>query len=97
MLNFKNSIDKFVKVAESQERKGIEKYGQRLDPLDNKHDFLEMALEEQVDGFKYLHAEINKRKYALGMIRGILSEKVSPETYRELDVYLKLLEGWKQV
>lgn len=46
-------LARFVTVSFSQEEKGIRKYGKELDPLDN-YDWLQMAEEELVDGFKYL-------------------------------------------
>jgi len=72
MRHLQSSIDKFTSSAKSQEDKGIEKYGQPLDPLDD-YDWLEMAIEEQVDGFKYLHAEQIKRQWAISNIRRTLS------------------------
>jgi len=93
MLNLKRSIDMFENIALKQEAKGIEKYGQRLNPLD-RYDWLRMAAEEQVDGFKYLHAEIEKRRFAIGMIKGILSE-LDLDTLKKVEPYLKLLEGGK--
>lgn len=59
--HLKESVQAFEKTALDQEIKGIQKYGQALDPMDEKYDWLEMAKEEIVDGFKYLHAERVRR------------------------------------
>lgn len=74
MEHLKNTVYKFFDVAKSQEEKGIKKYGQALDPLDD-YDWLEMAVEEQVDGFKYLHAEQVKRKHIANEIRKLTDDK----------------------
>lgn len=87
-MNFKHlehTKDEFIKVANSQERKGIEKYGKPLDALDN-YDWLEMALEEQVDGTKYLVAEMEKRKFVVGKIRKLTDDV-------EINHWLDVLEG----
>lgn len=63
----------FNHVADEQENKGIQKYGQALDPLDD-YNWLEMAVEEQVDGFKYLTAEMEKRAYIVSMIRTVTDD-----------------------
>lgn len=55
------TIFSFGKTARTQEMKGIEKYGHELQPHENKYDWLEMAKEELVDGFKYLTAEQERR------------------------------------
>jgi hypothetical protein len=54
-------INQFSRTARSQELKGIEKYGHELQPMDYKWDWLEMAKEELIDGFKYLAAEKERR------------------------------------
>lgn len=76
---------KFSIVAENQENKGIEKYGQPLEPMDG-YDWLEMAEQEQVDGYKYLVAEQVKRQRVIGRIR----EKTNDI---EINHWLDLLEG----
>ncbi|TFJ92161.1 hypothetical protein [Lentibacillus salicampi] len=77
--------DKFSEMANIQERKGIMKYGQPLDPLDN-YDWLEMAQEEQTDGYKYLVAEQEKRKFIANKIRRLTDDP-------EIDHWLDVLEG----
>lgn len=68
MEHLKKTNQVFNKVAQSQELKGIEKYGKPLNPYDN-YDWLKMTLEEQVDGTKYLVAEMEKRKFICDKIR----------------------------
>lgn len=68
MKHLNESIKEFDRVARVQEKKGIMKYGQALDPLD-RYDWLEMAKEELVDAFKYLQAEKEKRTFILDKIR----------------------------
>lgn len=63
---FQRVINKFSETAFNQEQKGVKKYGKELNPhnLDadgNPYDWLMMAEEEIVDGFKYLLAEREKR------------------------------------
>lgn len=71
--------------ADEQEKKGMEKYGQPLNPLDN-YDWLNMCLEEQTDGFKYLAAEKVKRDFIVDKIR-----KLTDNT--EINHWLDILEG----
>lgn len=66
------AIDKYKRLAIKQGEKGIATYGQTLDALDNKHDWLQMAAEEQVDGFQYLEAERLKREFVVEKIERIL-------------------------
>ncbi len=93
-MNFahlEHTKDEFIKVANSQERKGIEKYGKSLDPMDD-YDWLEMALEEQVDGTKYLVAEMEKRKVVAERIRTI-AERCDYQVKVEILHWLDVLEG----
>lgn len=94
MEHLQNSVVKFSEVARSQEDKGIEKYGQALEPIDD-YDWLEMAIEEQVDGFKYLHAEQKKREWTILMIRRVLAadDLNLDEMINGIEYYLKKLEG----
>ncbi|WP_277679240.1 hypothetical protein [Gracilibacillus dipsosauri] len=73
MEHLQSSINEFQKVAESQEFKGLKKYGKPVYPLDN-YDWLDMANEEIVDAFKYLHAERVKRKHIAREIRLLIKE-----------------------
>src|SRR5690625_2868522 len=96
MQHLKSSIDKFTDGAKKQEDKGIEKYGQPLEPTDTKQDWLEMAIEEQVDGFKYLHAEQVKRKHITDEIRVVLNKydhRVPRRVQYQITVLLDQLEG----
>lgn len=83
---------KFIELANSQEQKGIEKYGKPLDPLDN-YDWLQMALEEQVDGTKYLIAEMEKRKFVVSKIRNLLEGRTDTMHADEICHWLDILEG----
>lgn len=64
----KRMMIKFNNTANDQEQKGIKKYGKPLNPLDN-YNWLEMCLEEQVDGAAYIVAEMDKRSYVCERIR----------------------------
>lgn len=92
MKHLRKSISEFDRVAKEQEKKGIMKYGKALDPLD-RYDWLEMAKEEQVDGFKYLQAEIEKRKFIVNKIRNLLKYKTEWIHYDEIEFWLDELEG----
>lgn len=81
-----DSIKEFGHVAIDQEYKGLEKYGQPLNPLDN-YDWLGMAKQESADEFKYLHAEQVKRTFIVNKIRK-LSKGNS-----EIEFWLDELEG----
>src|SRR5690606_19056662 len=82
----------FGRVADNQEDKGIAKYGKPLDPLDD-YDWLQMALEESVDGTKYLIAEMEKRKFIAGKIRKLLNYKPNEVSKTEILHWLDVLEG----
>ena len=84
----------FAEVADLQEGKGIIKYGKPLDPLDN-YDWLKMAAEEQVDGYKYLVAEMEKRKFIVNKIRKLMEYKSEWVHYGEIMHWLDELEGTK--
>lgn len=64
---FQRVINNFSEVAFKQEEKGIKKYGKELDPYNvdpetnEPYDWIGMAEEEFVDGFKYLFAERERR------------------------------------
>lgn len=81
---------KFSETAYLQEMKGIRKYGKALDPIDN-YDWLQMALEEQVDGTKYLVAEIEKRKHVVSQVKKLIPNDL--EDYVEIMMLLDELEG----
>lgn len=67
-----NALYKFEESLQKQNKKGLAKYGQALDPLDGRYNFIEMAIEEQVDGFQYLYAEQVKRAHIVAEIREII-------------------------
>lgn len=83
---------KFAEVADLQEGKGIIKYGQPLDPLEGR-DWLKMCLEEQVDGTKYLVAEMEKRKFIVNKIRNLLEGRTDAIHAEEINFWLDELEG----
>lgn len=86
------TIEEFDYIANSQEKKGIAKYGKPLDPLDN-YDWLEMANEELVDGYKYLIAEKEKRNFIVNKIRTLLNYKINETSKTEINHWLDRLEG----
>ena len=75
MSFFQLVINKFSEVALKQEEKGIKKYGKELNPnnvdpeTNQPYDWIEMAEEEFVDGFKYLFAERKRRDEVLKNIK----------------------------
>ena len=81
-----------MRVANEQEEKGMKKYGQPLNPLDD-YDWLDMARQEQVDGYKYLEAEIVKRRFIVGKIRRLLNYKNNSVSKVEINYWLDVLEG----
>lgn len=74
-------ISSFSKTARTQEMKGIEKYGHELQPLEQKYDWLEMAKEEIVDGFKYLEAERERRDFITKKIEYKLVQLTQCDSY----------------
>lgn len=81
----------FAEVANAQERKGILKYGKPLDPLDT-HDWLKMAIEEQVDGIKYLVAEMEKRKFIADKLRKLVESETALKRKDEFEYFIEMLE-----
>ena len=69
----------FIDINKRQDTKGFKKYGQYLAHLDD-YDWMEMASEEMVDGFKYLIAEKHKRGHIVAQIRALTDN----EEIREL-------------
>jgi len=72
---FQRVINNFSEIAFKQEEKGIKKYGKELNPhnvdpeTNEPYDWIGMAEEEFVDGFKYLFAEREKRDEVLKNIK----------------------------
>ncbi|GGJ86142.1 hypothetical protein GCM10007063_05800 [Lentibacillus kapialis] len=85
LTHLEHTKQKFAEMANTQERKGIQKYGQPLDPLEGR-DWLTMCSEEMVDGYKYLVAEQEKRKFIANKIRRLTDDP-------EIDHWLDALEG----
>lgn len=83
--HLENVKQAFNDVANNQERKGIMKYGQPLNPMD-KYDWLEMCIEELTDAYKYLVAEQAKREIAVRKIRNRTDDT-------EIMHWLDVLEG----
>lgn len=92
MGHLRKTLIKFADVAHSQEKKGIAKYGKPLDPADD-YDWTEMAIEELVDGFKYILAEQVRRKSIVRQIRQAIKTDVSPKKHDEINSLLDKLEG----
>lgn len=92
MEHLHKSLIKFADVAHKQEEKGIAKYGKSLDPAD-KYDWTEMAIEELVDGFKYILAEQVRRKSVVKQIRQAIKTEVTPKKHDEINSLLDKLEG----
>ena len=63
-------IKEFSKIIDSQEQKGIEKYGKTIDEAKN-YDWKLMALEEAADLQKYLIKEIIKLKAEIERLKVI--------------------------
>lgn len=81
--HLRKTITEFVRVADTQEIKGIEKYGVPLDPfysIDPKtnkpYDWIQMTIEEIVDAFKYLIAEREKKRIIVNKIRQELKKDI---------------------
>lgn len=87
------SEQKIKQVRFRQAMKGLDKYGQLLDPLDARYDWLEMTIEEQVDGLEYLVAEQTKRKHITDQIREIIKYNTIPMVHDRITVLLDQLEG----
>ena len=82
------SNKKFKRVAFTQEMKGLDKYGEPLNPHNKNYNWLEMATEELVDGFKYLHAEQVKRNEIVAQIREIVKYNTIPMVHDQITVLL---------
>lgn len=89
------STDKFKRIIRKQSDKGIEKYGQPLKPIATEYDWLQMAEEEMVDGFQYLVAEQEKRKFVVEKIRRLVNDSGDfiKNIEDEVNYWLDVLEG----
>lgn len=90
--HLEHTKDEFIKIANSQEQKGIEKYGQPLDPLDS-YNWRRMAKEEAVDLFKYLEAEEEKTSFITSKIRELSANNCNAAAHDEIAHWLDILEG----
>lgn len=88
-----NVVYMFEEYKTKQDEKGFKKYGQPLDPLDGRYDFIEMAIEEQVDGFQYLYSEKVKRKHVVNQIRELIKCNTIPMVHDQITALLDQLEG----
>jgi hypothetical protein len=93
-------LTQFNQAATAQELKGLEKYGHELQPMDPKWDWLKMAKEELVDGFKYLAAEQERREIILTAADGMLQRIMHTDRLQDakdiaevLRVELALMRG----
>lgn len=77
-------------VADSQEDKGIKKYGKPLNPLDN-YDWLDMEFEELIDAAKYNRAEKAKRNHNVERLRKLMLHVEGPKVVLD-DIYKLLNE-----
>lgn len=99
-LVLNKAMESFNLLAEQQELKRTKKYGQELDALDFKYDWLQMAQEELVNGYKYFEAERMRRKFIIGKIEKILEVNtvtvhIRPPKDLEIEIkdWLQLLNG----
>lgn len=84
---------KFAEGANKQEVKGIEKYGVPLNPMDN-YDWLNMAEEELIDGYKYLVAERTRRDAILKeIVEDINNMKNGLEYAEGGEAYIEMLNA----
>lgn len=98
LAHLEHTKDEFIKTANSQERKGILKYGKPLEPMDD-YDWLDMEFEELVDAVKYNRAakrklltEKNEREFVIERIRTI-TERCDYQAKMEINHWLDVLEG----
>lgn len=82
LLPFTKKVSQeFTETMHLQDLKGLEKYNQALDPMDNKYDWLNMATEELADAVKYFKAEQTRR------------DEVLKEVMNDLNIIQRSLEG----
>lgn len=89
----KRVTERFEEVAGYQEQKGIEKYGHELQPSDKKWDWLLMAEEELVDGYKYIQAEKTRRENKKNEITFRVTQLINFLNILE-DEVITILEGY---
>lgn len=88
---------RFKEICIKQEKKGLQKYGKPVDPLDG-YDWLAMAEEEFVDGMKYMFAEREKRNIVLEqslskLVTVMENETLSSEAKAELEFVVESLHS----
>lgn len=85
MKHLNESINDFEKVTRSQAKKGFKKYGKALDPMDN-YSWINMAKEEAVDLYQYLHAQ--------EQVNQVIAERIRVRTKdEEILFWCDVLEG----
>lgn len=94
MHHLHHTIKQFDDMARKQEGKGVIKYGKPLDPMDD-YNWLDMAEEEMVDGFKYIEAQRKKQQFVAYKLRKLLNQKDTEVGRTEIDHWLDVLEGSK--
>ena len=73
MKHLNRSLKEFEQVSRSQAKKGLVKYGQTLNPLDD-YCWLDMELEELVDAVQYNRAQKDKQSFVLDKIRKLTDD-----------------------
>ena len=88
-------LETIAETMDKQDKKGIEKYGQSLDSVDlYAYDWQAMAMEELVDGIKYVTMENVRLKRELNILKSSIDERVKENTRIELKkLYDKLIGG----
>lgn len=56
-------------VTDAQAAKGLDKYDQELDPMDLKHNWTAMAIEENIDQLQYILAQQERNNYIARELR----------------------------
>ncbi len=93
MNHVDDSKQAYAETADKQATKGMETYGQALDPLEPGRDWLVMGEEEMVDAHQYNVAAQKRRKFAIDKIRNLLNYKENSVSKTEINYWLDFLEG----
>lgn len=93
MNHIERSKQAYARTADKQAEKGMETYGQALDPLEPGRDWLVMAEEEIVDAHQYNQAMQNRRKFVVDKIRNLITHEKNEYTNMEINHWLTFLEG----
>lgn len=79
-------LEELEEVMYQQDEKGMEKYNQALDPMDDKWDWLQMAEEELADLAKYLKAEQHKRNQVMERVSYLLNDIENQANIHEMEL-----------